>query len=154
LPLSIIMEKCLEQIFILVQASTIDMNTWRFKMQKPVRRQVITWNYNMSLKLEPGMVKCIFPFTHANKPQQFNCKMNVVLVNFEKKHEDECKHSSSLCMNGSFHSSNVRMKKTNCIYMFLINRSIKITDNYFILSLKIYGFFSILELTKTSWNTI
>ncbi len=130
LPLSIIMEKCLEQIFILVQASTIDMNTWRFKMQKPVRRQVITWNYNMSLKLEPGMVKCISPFTHANKPQQFNCKMNVVLVNFEKKHEDECKHSS-----------NVKMKKTNCICMFLINRSIKIMDNYFILSLKIYGFF-------------
>jgi hypothetical protein len=27
LPLSIIMEKCLEQIFILVQASIIDMNT-------------------------------------------------------------------------------------------------------------------------------
>jgi hypothetical protein len=29
LPLSIIMEKCLEQIFILVQASTIDMNTMK-----------------------------------------------------------------------------------------------------------------------------
>ncbi len=42
LPLSIIMEKCLEQFFILVQASTIDMNTRRFKMQKLVRRQVTT----------------------------------------------------------------------------------------------------------------
>ncbi len=38
LPLSIIMEKSLEQIFILVQTSIIDMNTWRFKMQKLVRR--------------------------------------------------------------------------------------------------------------------
>jgi len=28
--------------------------------------------------------KCIFPYTHANKPQQFNCKMNVILINFEK----------------------------------------------------------------------
>jgi len=30
LPLSIITKKCLEQIFISIQASTIDMNTWRF----------------------------------------------------------------------------------------------------------------------------
>jgi hypothetical protein len=45
----------------------------------------------MSLKLELGKVKCVFPYTHANKPQEFNCKMNVVLVNLEKN-EDECKH--------------------------------------------------------------
>jgi len=58
----------------------------------------------MSLKLELGMVKCFFPYTHASKTQEFNHKMNVVPI---KIHGNECKHSSSLWMNDFFHSSNV-----------------------------------------------
>jgi hypothetical protein len=30
--------------------------------------------YHMSLDLELGMVKCFFPYTHANKAQEFNHK--------------------------------------------------------------------------------
>jgi len=33
----------------------------------------------MNLKLELGMVKCLFPYTHASKTQ----KMNVIQVNLE-----------------------------------------------------------------------
>jgi hypothetical protein len=29
------------------------------------------------------MVKCIFPYTHANKTQEFNLKMNVASINLE-----------------------------------------------------------------------
>ncbi len=66
LPLSIIMDKCLEQIFILVQASTTHEDL-RCKISKEA-------SYYMKLEHEPkvelGMVKCIFTYTHANKPQE------------------------------------------------------------------------------------
>jgi hypothetical protein len=39
------------------------------------------------MSLEPklifGMVKCFFPYTHANKTQEFNRKMNVVPINLK-----------------------------------------------------------------------
>ncbi len=45
-------------------------------------------SYHMKLEHEAKVGiwdgKCIFPYTHANKPQQFNCKTNVILINFEK----------------------------------------------------------------------
>jgi len=37
----------------------------------------------MSLELELGMEKCLFPYTHASKTQEFNYKMNVVPINLE-----------------------------------------------------------------------
>ncbi len=47
----------------------------------------LLWNhkvsYRMSLELKLGMVKCIFPYTHANKTQEFNHKMNVVPINLK-----------------------------------------------------------------------
>jgi hypothetical protein len=36
----------------------------------------------MSLELELGMEKCIFPYTPASKTQEFNYKINVP-INFE-----------------------------------------------------------------------
>jgi hypothetical protein len=41
----------------------------------------ITWAY--ILKLELGMVKCLFLYTHASKTQEFNHKMNVIHVNLK-----------------------------------------------------------------------
>jgi hypothetical protein len=46
-----------------------------------------------------------FPCTHASKTQKINHKMNVIQVNLEKKHGDECKYSFSLWINDFFHSS-------------------------------------------------
>jgi hypothetical protein len=32
-------------------------------------------SYHMSLELELGMIKCLFPYTHASKTQEFNHKL-------------------------------------------------------------------------------
>jgi hypothetical protein len=37
----------------------------------------------MNLELGFGMVKCLFPYTHASKTQKINHKINVVQVNIE-----------------------------------------------------------------------
>jgi hypothetical protein len=44
-----------------------------------------------SLELKLVMVKCLFFYTHANKTQEFNYKMNIVSINLE----------SNIGMNGS-----------------------------------------------------
>jgi hypothetical protein len=46
-----------------------------------------------SLELKLGMVKCLFLYTHVNKTQEFNCKMNVVSIDFK----------SNIGMNGSIY---------------------------------------------------
>jgi len=73
------------------------------------------------------MVKCLFSYTHANKTQEFNNKMNVVRINLETNMEMNDFFFIHLCMD----------ENNNCIYMFFKNRtSIKIMDECFILSLK------------------
>jgi hypothetical protein len=37
-----------------------------------------------SLKLELGMVKCLFLYTHVSKTQEFNYKMNFVPINVKQ----------------------------------------------------------------------
>jgi hypothetical protein len=39
---------------------------------------------NLELKLIFGMVKCLFPYAHASKTQEFNRKMNVVPTNLKQ----------------------------------------------------------------------
>jgi hypothetical protein len=66
------------------------------------------------------MVKCFFLYTHANETQEFNGKMNIVLVNLKTNMGMNVK-GLGLSMNGFFHSFNVWMRKINYIqYMFLI----------------------------------
>jgi hypothetical protein len=36
-----------------------------------------------NLKFELGVVKCLFPYTHDPKTQEFNHKMNIVPINLE-----------------------------------------------------------------------
>jgi hypothetical protein len=49
---------------------------FRVKMDNTIKA-----SYCMNLKLKLGMVKCIFPYTHASKTQEFNHKINVIIVN-------------------------------------------------------------------------
>ncbi len=39
----------------------------------------------MNLKLELGMIKWLFPYTHENKTQEFIQKINVIHVNLKAK---------------------------------------------------------------------
>jgi hypothetical protein len=89
------------------------------------------------------MVKRFFLYTYASKTQEFNYKMNVIHVNLEV----------NMGMNVNIYLHYGRMIffihpmygwKINWIYMFLIYRtSIKIVDEFFILSLNYYQWNSI-----------